>query len=667
MPAIRGFTLEPPRNHGFNPMTIIDTSLTRRSETGAFDTAVVDLAADQHRPEFFGRGAEFLGVPGRFKVLCQIGNGGMGIVYKVRDLETGEIVALKLLKPEIASDPRMREELRKEVCLARKVTHKNVCRIHELYRSEATSCISMEFVGGETLLARLRRVGALPIRDSIEITRQICAGLREAHAHGIVHRDLKPANLMIDPAGVVKIMDFGIARLSQESGQVTRTLVGTPEYMAPEQIELKALGPRTDIYSLGLLLYEMITGSRAFTGDSAIAVALKQIRESPKRPSEIVSTLSPALEAIILKCLRKNCDSRFQSIDQLDSALSKTASNVAAVPIVTRFGIDIVAEFASNKWRILLPQLSDLGIRLRHATRRFGQIARDESRILAHRAASHSVSVRGNNRRIQTAAILIGTLLSMSLFAFLAVEQHTNRKPTTSQAMVSPSLTNTEPAVSIQSPSGAATVSIIQDEPTEDASQRNADLPIAKDQGSANPSTDGASSAGPLIDSIPPSDTAITDPVKNRMKTQPISVPSPLKIKSNAANIKPSVLGGSPHLSPAEPTSGVAGAVIVVASMPASQPAATAAASGDSTKPSSDNSGSVAETYLEVGSFKDTKWADDAVERLSQQGFHAICVHKSVLWMQTYHVQVGPYVTSDQIDHAQERLTEQGFKSHIVR
>ena len=162
------------------------------------------------------RGAEFLGIPGRFKILSQIGNGGMGIVYKVRDLETGEIVALKLLKPEIASDPRMREELRKEVCLARKVTHKNVCRIHEFYRSDAASCISMEFVGGETLLSRLRRAGALPVRDSIEITRQICAGLREAHAHGIVHRDLKPANIMIDPAGVVKIMDFGIAHLSQE-------------------------------------------------------------------------------------------------------------------------------------------------------------------------------------------------------------------------------------------------------------------------------------------------------------------------------------------------------------------------------------------------------------------------------------------------------------------
>ena len=313
-------------------MTIVERSLTRRTKTCGFDAAAVDAAARQHGLAIPGSGAEPLGIPVRFKILCEIGNGGMGIVYKVHDLETGEILALKLLKPLIASDPQMREELRKEVCLARRVTHNNVCRIHEFYRSDTASCVSMEFVHGETLLSKMRRVGALPVRDAIEITRQICAGLREAHARRIVHRDLKPANIMIDQSGVVKIMDFGIARLSQENGQVTRTFVGTPEYMAPEQIELKAMGPRTDIYSVGLLLYEMVTGTQAFTGDSLIAVALKQIRESPKRPSEIASTLPPGLEAVILKCLRKNCDSRFQSIDQLDSALCKLAANGASEP-----------------------------------------------------------------------------------------------------------------------------------------------------------------------------------------------------------------------------------------------------------------------------------------------------------------------------------------------
>jgi serine/threonine protein kinase len=654
-------------------MTIVDSSLTRRSDSGAFDAAAVDVAAGQHRPAMSQRGAEFLGIPGRFQILSQIGSGGMGIVYKVRDLETGEIVALKLLKPEIASDPRMREELRKEVCLARKVTHKNVCRIHEFYRSDAASCISMEFVGGETLLSRLRRAGALPVRDSIEITRQICAGLREAHAHGIVHRDLKPANIMIDAAGVVKIMDFGIAHLSQENGQVTRTLVGTPEYMAPEQIELKAMGPRTDIYSLGLLLYEMVTGSQAFRGDSAIAVALKQIRELPRRPSEIVPTLSPALEAVVLKCLRKNCDSRFQSIDQLDSALCKAASNAAASPIVTRFGIDVAAEYASVKWQVLLPQLTHIGLELRLATQRWSQIVRDEFRILALRTVSRDAPGARKNRRIRMAVIVTGTLLSVALFALIA-SKHTYGKATTSEAMISPPLQNAEPAVSVQLPPAPAEL-ITPSEPTADASQQNAELNPVINQGSQDPSTDVASSTATSADSIPPPDTSIAEPMRKRMKARPVSARLPTQIKPHAANIKPGVFEGTSHASLADVAPAIGGSAIVRADAPAPQPVAlaaalapaAAAASADSTKPSADNSNPGVETYLEVGSFKDAKWADDAVERLSQQGFHAICVHKTVLWMQMYHVQVGPYVTSDQIDHAQDLLTEQGFKSHIVR
>jgi serine/threonine protein kinase len=523
----------------------------------------------------------------------------------------------------------------------------------------------MEFVGGETLLSRVRRLGALPARDSIEITRQICAGLREAHAHGIVHQDLKPANIMIDPAGVVKIMDFGIARLSHEDGQLTRTLVGTPEYMAPEQIELKAIGPRTDIYSLGLLLYEMITGSQAFKGHSAIAVALKQIRESPKRPSEIVSTLSARLEAVILKCLRKNCDSRFQSIDQLDSALCKAASNTACSPIVARLGIDVVAEYASVKWQLLLPRLTHIGLELRLATQRCNQIVRDEFRILALWTVSRDAPDARKNRRVRIAAIVTGTLLSMALFALIA-SKHTDGKATTSKAMISPSLQNAQPAVSVQLPSVPAAL-ITPGEPTEDASQQNTELNPVIDQGSHDPSTDVASSAVPSADSIPPSDTLIAEQMKKRMKPRPVSALSPWQIKPNAANINPSVLEGSPHPPPADQTPVIAGAAIMRTSEPAAQPAAAAAASADSTKPGTDNTDSVTESYLEVGAFKDTKWAEDAVERLSQEGFHAICVHKSVLWMKSYHVQVGPYSTSDQIEHAQERLTEQGIKSHIVK
>ena len=264
-------------------------------------------------------------IPPRYEVLSQIGTGGTGIVYKVRDLETGEIVALKILKPEIASDPDVQENFKRELCLARKITHKNVCRIHEFSRSNGTAYTSMEFVQGESLLSRLNRVGSLPLNEALEIARQICAGLREAHAQGIVHRDLKPANIMLDRNGTVKIMDFGIARMVQRDGPMTGTIVGTPAYMAPEQAELKPVSSCTDIYALGLLLYEMTTGVAAFDGHTPVAVALKQIREYPKRPREIVPQLSRAIDAVIMKCLQKDAAKRFQSVAELEIALARAA------------------------------------------------------------------------------------------------------------------------------------------------------------------------------------------------------------------------------------------------------------------------------------------------------------------------------------------------------
>jgi len=264
------------------------------------------------------------GLPSRYKVLSRVGSGGMGIVYKAHDTETDEIVALKTLKPGIGDAPAMQEDLRREVCLARKVTHKNVCRIHELSRSNGVPFISMEFVEGESLLSRLRRMGALPWHDVLNLGQQICAGLREAHMQGIVHTDLKPANIMMDRSGSVKIMDFGIAQPLQSAGLGKSTLCGTPAYMAPEQVELKRLDARTDIYALGLLLYEMVTGTSPFEGESPMTVAAKQLREVPERPRERTPELPVDAEAVILKCLEKEPAERFQSVDELWAALRKT-------------------------------------------------------------------------------------------------------------------------------------------------------------------------------------------------------------------------------------------------------------------------------------------------------------------------------------------------------
>src|SRR5580704_16011542 len=276
-------------------------------------------------------------IPPRYEILSQVGTGGMAVVYKVHDRETDDIIALKVLKSGMASDPAMQENLKREVCLARKVTHRNVCRIHEYGRSNGTAYVTMEFVEGESLLRKLRRSEPLPWSEALNITRQICLGLREAHVQGIVHRDLKPANIMIDRNGDVKVMDFGIARLFQGTGQMTGTLVGTPAYMAPEQVELIRTDARTDIYALGLLLYEMVTGVPAFEGDTPIAVALKQLREFPKNPREIVPTLAASAEAVILKCLQKDPRKRFQSVDELAAALTRQAQPKRAVSMRDEF------------------------------------------------------------------------------------------------------------------------------------------------------------------------------------------------------------------------------------------------------------------------------------------------------------------------------------------
>jgi serine/threonine protein kinase len=257
----------------------------------------------------------------RYEILGEAGHGSMGNVYKARDRETGETVALKLLKPEIASDQAMMDRFKNELLFARKITHKNVCRVYEFNRVAGIAYTSMEFVEGESLRSVLNRFGGLPQRKATDLALQICSGLKEAHAQGIVHRDLKPENVMIDGQGNVKIMDFGIARSMEAGTRLTGSMVGTPAYMAPEQVAGKPVDYRTDIYSLGLMLYEMFTGAPAFSADNSIAVALKQMREDPTPPHEIEPNIPVGTERVILKCLDKDPARRFQSIGDLESNL----------------------------------------------------------------------------------------------------------------------------------------------------------------------------------------------------------------------------------------------------------------------------------------------------------------------------------------------------------
>jgi serine/threonine protein kinase len=295
---------------------------------------------------FLGPNDPSLAVLGqRYDILGEAGRGAMGQVYKARDRETGEIVALKLLKPEIASDQAMVDRFKRELLFARKITHKNVCRVYEFNRIDGIAYTSMEFVEGENLRSVLNRFGSLTQRKGLDLALQMCSGLKEAHAQGIVHRDLKPENVMIDGQGNLKIMDFGIARSMERMTLLTGAMTGTPAYMAPEQATGKTVDYRTDIYAFGLMLYEIFTGEQAFRADNAIALALKQLNEAPKPPRQIEASISAALESAILQCLEKEPSQRFQSIAELEKVLRSQAGSppelsatLAGVPSIRTTG-----------------------------------------------------------------------------------------------------------------------------------------------------------------------------------------------------------------------------------------------------------------------------------------------------------------------------------------
>ncbi len=264
----------------------------------------------------------------RYRILRVLGQGGMGAVYQVRDEELDRIIALKVIRPDLAGNPSILQRFKQELILSRHVTHKNVVRIYDMGEAEGTRFITMEYVEGEDLRGMLSRDGKLAPRQAADIIQQICRALDAAHAEGVIHRDLKPQNVMRDPQGRVVVMDFGLARSLEAPGMTqTGALVGTLEYMSPEQALGAELDQRSDLFALGLIFYELLTGKVPYKADTAIASLMRRTQERAIPAAEIDSTVPKSLSAIVAHCLERNPKDRFQTAQELLEQLDAWQQN----------------------------------------------------------------------------------------------------------------------------------------------------------------------------------------------------------------------------------------------------------------------------------------------------------------------------------------------------
>ncbi len=273
----------------------------------------------------------------RYVILGTVGQGGMGVVYRARDSQLDEVVALKVLRGDLLrEDPTLLDRFKQEIKLARKITHRNVLRTHDFGEASGTSYISMEYLEGVTLKDLIRSKGALPPRIGVSIAKQAGHGLEAAHSQGVVHRDIKPQNMLILPeTGELKIMDFGIARVSEVKGEASGltsagSVMGTPDYMPPEQVQGQPADFRSDIYSLGVVLFETFTGRLPFEGDTVMSILLGHVQSPPPAPRGLNPRLPSEVEALILRCLEKNPARRYPTVGDILADLANISSSLEA-------------------------------------------------------------------------------------------------------------------------------------------------------------------------------------------------------------------------------------------------------------------------------------------------------------------------------------------------
>jgi len=324
-------------------------------------TRRLDTPKQRHRTSSFDSIDDARFVPGaiiaeRYRIVGLLGRGGMGEVYRADDLKLSQPVALKFLPDHLLSDGAALARFHREVRVARQVSHKNVCRVYDIGEVDGRHFLSMEFIKGEELSSFMRRIGRLPQDKAIQIARQICAGLSAAHDVGVLHRDLKPANVMIDGDGNARITDFGLAGLAGEFGS-DELAAGTPAYMAPEQLAGKQQTVKTDLYSLGLVLYEIFTSKKAFEADTiGELIKLRRSNTTPTTPTSLVKDLDPLVEKVIDRCIQTDPNRRPSSALEVAAALPGGDPIAAALAAGETPSPEMVA--AAPKQGILRPQIA---------------------------------------------------------------------------------------------------------------------------------------------------------------------------------------------------------------------------------------------------------------------------------------------------------------------
>jgi eukaryotic-like serine/threonine-protein kinase len=263
---------------------------------------------------------------GRYRIMRKLGSGGMADVYLAEDEELGRRVAIKILNDKYAPDDQFVERFRREAKNAAGLSHPNIVSIYDRGEAEGTYYIAMEYLDGRSLKELVVARGPLPIPDAIAATRQVLAALRFAHRKGVVHRDIKPHNVMADADGRLKVTDFGIARAGVSQMTEAGSIIGTAQYLSPEQARGAPVDQRSDLYSMGVVLYEMLTGQVPFTGESPVEIAMKHLSDTPRPPSLLRPDIPPDLDMVVLRALAKNPEDRFQAAEEMDAELGRVAA-----------------------------------------------------------------------------------------------------------------------------------------------------------------------------------------------------------------------------------------------------------------------------------------------------------------------------------------------------